>query len=207
MQGQEEAGGVPSSDAKKGAHPGHLTTNLLLLRPRPAAVPVTSSNKRRHAAVAAPLPAQAHARTLFWQRSRRNTPCPLASLYVSFLIENDYICGKAFYMENDIQALTELVKAFVDERDWDQFHNPKDLALALSIEASELNEAFLWKRAEDAKPEKVREELADVFIYALLLARKYGFDVSIIVKEKIAANAAKYPVEKSKGTAKKYNEL
>ena len=110
-------------------------------------------------------------------------------------------------MENDIQALTELVKAFVDERDWDQFHNPKDLALALSIEASELNEAFLWKRVEDAKPEKVREELADVFIYALLLARKYGFDVSTIVKEKIAANAAKYPVEKSKGTAKKYNEL
>jgi len=110
-------------------------------------------------------------------------------------------------MENDIQALTELVKAFVDERDWDQFHNPKDLALALSIEASELNEAFLWKKSDDAKPEKVREELADVFIYALLLARKYGFDVSIIVKEKIAANAAKYPVEKSKGTAKKYNEL
>jgi NTP pyrophosphatase (non-canonical NTP hydrolase) len=110
-------------------------------------------------------------------------------------------------MENDIQALTVLVKAFVDERDWDQFHNPKDLALALSIEASELNEAFLWKKAEDAKPEKVREELADVFIYALLLARKYGFDVSTIVKEKIAANAAKYPIEKSKGTAKKYNEL
>jgi NTP pyrophosphatase (non-canonical NTP hydrolase) len=110
-------------------------------------------------------------------------------------------------MENDIQALTALVKAFVDERDWDQFHNPKDLALALSIEASELNEAFLWKKAEDAKPEKVREELADVFIYALLLARKYGFDVSTIVKEKIVANAVKYPADKAKGTAKKYNEL
>ena len=110
-------------------------------------------------------------------------------------------------MENDIQALTAMVKAFVDDRDWDQFHNPKDLALALSIEASELNEAFLWKKAEDAKPEKVREELADVFIYALLLARKYGLDVPTIVKEKLAANGAKYPVEKAKGNAKKYNEF
>ena len=89
----------------------------------------------------------------------------------------------------------------------DQFHNPKDLALALSIEASELNEAFLWKKAEDAKPEKVAEELADVFIYALLLARKYGFDIPTIVKHKLASNAEKYPVEKAKGNAKKYNEF
>ena len=110
-------------------------------------------------------------------------------------------------MESDIQKLTELVKAFIDERDWDQFHNPKDLALALSIEAGELNESFLWKKAEDAKPEKVREELADVLIYALLLARKYNFDIPTIVKEKLAANAVKYPVEKAKGSAKKYNEL
>ncbi len=110
-------------------------------------------------------------------------------------------------METDIQELTALVKAFVDERDWDQFHNPKDLALALSIEAAELNESFLWKKAEDAKPEKVREELADVFIYALLLARKYNWNISNLVKEKLAINAAKYPVEKAKGSAKKYNEL
>lgn len=110
-------------------------------------------------------------------------------------------------MENDIQELTALVKAFVDDRDWDQFHNPKDLALALSIEAAELNESFLWKKAEDAKPEKVREELADVFIYALLLARKYNWDIPDLVKEKLAANAVKYPVEKAKGSAKKYNEL
>ena len=110
-------------------------------------------------------------------------------------------------METDIQKLTALVKAFVDDRDWDQFHNPKDLALALSIEAAELNESFLWKKAEDAKPEKVREELADVLIYALLLARKYNWDIPDLVKEKLAANAAKYPVEKAKGSAKKYNEL
>lgn len=110
-------------------------------------------------------------------------------------------------MENDIQELTALVKAFVDDRDWDQFHNPKDLALALSIEAAELNESFLWKKAEDAKPEKVREELADVFIYALLLARKYDWDIPALVREKLVVNAAKYPVEKAKGSAKKYNEL
>lgn len=110
-------------------------------------------------------------------------------------------------MENDIQALTAMVKAFVDDRDWDQFHNPKDLALALSIEAAELNEAFLWKKADEAKPEKVREELADVFIYALLLARKYNLDIPTIVKEKLAANASKYPVDKAKGNAKKYSEL
>ena len=110
-------------------------------------------------------------------------------------------------MENDIQELTALVKAFVDDRDWDQFHNPKDLALALSIEAAELNESFLWKKAEDAKPEKVREELADVFINALLLARKYDWDIPALVREKLVVNAAKYPVEKAKGSAKKYNEL
>ena len=110
-------------------------------------------------------------------------------------------------MQNDIRALTDLVKAFVEERDWNQFHNPKDLALALSIEAAELNEAFLWKKAEDAKPEKVAEELADVFIYALLMAAKCNLDVTQIVKEKIAENAAKYPVEKAKGSAKKYNEF
>ena len=110
-------------------------------------------------------------------------------------------------MENDIQALTEYVKAFIDERDWDQFHNPKDLSLALSIEAAELNECFLWKKSEDAKPDKVQEELADVLIYAILLARKYGWDIPTIVKEKLAANAIKYPVEKAKGNAKKYNEL
>lgn len=108
---------------------------------------------------------------------------------------------------SDLEALTHLVKEFVDARDWSQFHNPKDLALALSIEASELNESFLWKKPEEAKPEKVREELADVFIYGLLLAQKYDFDIPMIVKEKLAANAAKYPVEKSKGNAKKYNEF
>lgn len=106
-----------------------------------------------------------------------------------------------------MQDLTERLKQFRDERDWAQFHNPKDLALALSIEANELLEAYLWKSAEQADPAKVKEELADVFAFALLLADQYDFDVSEIVLDKMAQNAAKYPVAKSKGTAKKYTEL
>lgn len=104
----------------------------------------------------------------------------------------------------------EIIKAllkFRNERDWEQFHNPKDLALAISIEAGELLELFLWKQAEEANPEKVKEELADVFAFAFLLAEKYGFDVKEIVFEKIKKNGDKYPVNKAKGTAKKYDEL
>jgi len=107
----------------------------------------------------------------------------------------------------EIKNITEKLIAFRDERDWAQFHNPKDLAVALNIEAGELLEAFLWKNSIDADKEKVKEELADVFAYAFLIAAKYGFDVEEIVSEKINKNAAKYPVEKAKGTAKKYDEL
>lgn len=102
--------------------------------------------------------------------------------------------------------ISELL-AFRDARDWQQFHNPKDLALAISIEAGELLECFLWKGAEEAKLEKVKEELADIFAFAFLLADKYGFDVQEIVLEKLKKNAEKYPVEKAKGIATKYNEL
>lgn len=106
-------------------------------------------------------------------------------------------------MDELLQALLK----FRNERDWAQFHNAKDLALALNVEAGELLELYLWKDAQQANPEKVKEELADVFAYALLLADKYGFDVKEIVLEKIQKNAAKYPVDKAKGTAKKYDEL
>lgn len=99
------------------------------------------------------------------------------------------------------------IREFTEERDWDKFHNPKDLAIALSIEANELLEAFLWKTPSEAKREKVEEELADVFNYAFLLADKCGFDVATIIKKKIESNAHKYPVDKAWGTAKKYTEL
>ena len=106
--------------------------------------------------------------------------------------------------------IDEIINALIDfrnERDWEQFHNPKDLSLAINIEAGELLEIFLWKNAEDANKEKVREELADIFSFAFLLADKYDFDVKEIILDKIKVNSEKYPVNKAKGTAKKYDEL
>lgn len=108
---------------------------------------------------------------------------------------------------SDLEELRREVKQFTIDRDWDQFHNGKDLALALSIEASELLEAFLWKQPEEVKVEKVKEELADVVNYALLIADKYNLDLKQIVLEKLQRNAEKYPVEKAFGSAKKYDEL
>ena len=101
---------------------------------------------------------------------------------------------------NDLKEIINVLKKFRDERDWEQFHNPKDLAIALSIESNELLEQFLWKNPEDANRDKLKEELADVFAYAFLLADKLEFDVEKIVLEKIANNAEKYPVDKAKGT-------
>ena len=108
---------------------------------------------------------------------------------------------------NDIKEITEALLKFRNERDWEQFHNAKDLALALNIEAAELLEVFLWKDSDQADIDSVKEELADVFTFAFLLANKYDLDVKRIVLEKMEKNALKYPVEKSKGSAKKYTEL
>lgn len=108
---------------------------------------------------------------------------------------------------SDIQEIIEVLRKFRDERDWAQFHNAKDLALALNIEAGELLETFLWQSAEQADSDKVKEELADVFTFAFLLAEKYDFDVKQIVLEKMEKNALKYPIDKSKGSAKKYTDF
>jgi len=109
--------------------------------------------------------------------------------------------------KSDINEIMEQIVSFTKERDWDQFHNGKDLALALSIEAAELNEAFLWKKAEEVNIEKIKEELADIFNYAFLIANKYDLDIKKIISDKITNNANKYPIEKSKGSARKYTEL
>ena len=105
---------------------------------------------------------------------------------------------------SDIELIMKEIVRFTEDRDWDQFHNGKDLALALSIEASELNEAFLWKNPEEVNIEKVKEELADIMNYAFLIAHKYDMDIKEI---KLKRNGEKYPVNKAKGSAKKYNEL
>ena len=111
---------------------------------------------------------------------------------------------------SDLKELLSLLEKFRDERDWGQFHDSKNLALALSIEAAELNELFLWKKESESEAvdqERLREELADVFAYAIMLAGRHGLDVSEIVKEKIVKNALKYPVEQSKGKSNKYKVL
>ena len=120
--------------------------------------------------------------------------------------KNTYLCINPITM-TDIELIVEELRKFNQERDWDQFHNGKDLAIGLSVEASELLEAFLWKAPESVNPDKVREELADVLNYAFQMADKYNLDIKEIMLEKIRKNAAKYPVEKAKGSAKKYNEL
>ena len=108
---------------------------------------------------------------------------------------------------SDIKEITKALIKFRNERDWDQFHNPKDLAVALSIEASELLENFLWKSYEEADKEKVKEELADVFAYAIMLAGKHDLNIGEIIRDKIEKNRKKYPTDKAKGSAKKYDEL
>jgi NTP pyrophosphatase (non-canonical NTP hydrolase) len=111
---------------------------------------------------------------------------------------------------SEFKELLDVLEQFRDERDWGQFHDSKNLALALSIEAAELNELFLWKKddeAEQVDKERLREELADVFAYAIMLAGRHGLDISEIVKAKIVKNARKYPVEKSKGSSAKYGDL
>lgn len=108
---------------------------------------------------------------------------------------------------NDIQEITNSLIQFRNERDWKQFHNPKDLAIALNIETSELLELFLWKSSKEAEKNRIKEELADVFAYALLLADEYDFNVEQIILEKIKKNELKYPIDKAKGNSKKYTEL
>jgi NTP pyrophosphatase (non-canonical NTP hydrolase) len=110
----------------------------------------------------------------------------------------------------DLKEITQLLVNFRNERDWEQFHDAKNLAIALAIESAELNELFLWKTPEacdEVDRERISDELADVFVYALLLAERYNFDIREIILNKMKKNAEKYPVSKAKGNAKKYNEL
>jgi NTP pyrophosphatase (non-canonical NTP hydrolase) len=112
---------------------------------------------------------------------------------------------------NPIEEITHALVKFRDERNWRQFHNAKDLAMALSIEAAEMNELFLWKGTEqewnEVPQEELKDELADIFAFAFLIADKFNLDVKEIVMEKIRKNGQKYPVDKSYNSATKYNKL
>ena len=117
--------------------------------------------------------------------------------------------------ETRVADLKEMVKKFSAERDWDQFHNAKDLAVGIVTEASELLEMFRFKSEREVesilkdqkKAKEVQDELADVFYFALRLAQQYGIDVSTALRKKIDENASKYPVRRAKGSNKKYTEL
>ncbi len=119
-------------------------------------------------------------------------------------------------MAKNIQELQSILKTFYQERDWEKFHDPKSLCMALSAEVGELSEKFQWLTAEQAKSvmetsprtaQEIREEMADVFAYLITLAAKLGIDLIEASTAKIEQNRVKYPVEKSKGVSTKYNEL
>lgn len=117
------------------------------------------------------------------------------------------------YMSKDLDDLRDALRRFARERDWDQFHSPKNLASALVVEAAELLECFQWLTEEQSRAlsdddkRKVTEELADVFLYLIRLADKLDVDLLEGARDKIAKNAEKYPVEKARGNAKKYTDL
>jgi dCTP diphosphatase len=115
--------------------------------------------------------------------------------------------------EVSLKDLQAMIRKFVDDRDWDQFHNPKDLSISLSLEAAEVLEHFQWKNDEEMarhsieKKVEVGEELADVFYWVLLIANKLDINLVDAFEKKLAKNETKYPVEKAKGSHKKYTEL
>ena len=118
-------------------------------------------------------------------------------------------------MTTHVAELKEMVRRFSEERDWNQFHNAKDLAIGIVTEASELLETFRFKSEKEVEDlfsdqstaKDVRDELSDIFYFALRLAQKYGIDVSKSLEEKIKDNAKKYPIEKARGSNKKYTEF
>ena len=109
-----------------------------------------------------------------------------------------------------MKELMNRINQFRDDRDWRKFHNEKDLAISISLEASELLELFQWKNSEEvveSSLKEMKEELADVLIYSLMMADNLNLDVDDIIKNKLDLNERKYPIEKSRGSNKKYNEL
>ena len=109
-----------------------------------------------------------------------------------------------------MKELMNRINQFRDDRDWRKFHNEKDLAISISLEASELLELFQWKNSEEvveSSLKEIKEELADVLIYSLMMADNLNLDVEGIIKEKIEINTKKNPIELSKGNNKKYTEL
>ncbi len=118
-------------------------------------------------------------------------------------------------VDTPLQDIKDRVLAFAQERDWEQFHSPKNLSMAISAEAAELLEHFLWQSPEASRADmtdetlraKVEEELADIFIFAIEFANVTGINIAAIIEAKMALNAQKYPVDKAKGRSEKYTDL
>lgn len=116
-------------------------------------------------------------------------------------------------MNDDLRDLRDALRRFAAERDWDQFHSPKNLAAALSVEAAELLERFQWLTEDESRTldpgglAAVREEMADVMLYLIRLADKLEVDLIAAAREKIALNAGKYPVDRARGSSRKYTEI
>lgn len=116
-------------------------------------------------------------------------------------------------MSSDLQPLILALRDFAKERDWEQFHSPKNLASALSVEAAELLEHFQWLTEEqsrsltDGKKGEVAQELADVFLYLLQLSDKLGVNLLEAARAKLVANGQKYPADRARGSSKKYTEI
>ena len=104
----------------------------------------------------------------------------------------------------------KIIKEFIKQRDWEQFHDPKNLAISLSLESSEVLELFQWTKDNEINKNKVtnlKDELADVYYWLLLLADYYDIDIEDALEEKIKKNEKKYPIDKSKGSSEKYSEF
>lgn len=118
-------------------------------------------------------------------------------------------------LSTGLQEIKDRVLAFARERDWEQFHSPKNLSMAIAAEAAELMEHFLWQSPDQSRSdmeekhlrEKVEQELADIFIFAIEFANVTGMDIAAIIEEKMSRNAEKYPVNKARGRSEKYTEL
>lgn len=110
-------------------------------------------------------------------------------------------------VNSSLKPIIEALEVFREERDWKQFHKPKDLAMALSIEASELLECFLWKDISKANKDNIKDEVADIFSYLLYIASDLEIDLQEATLKKIKSNSEKYPISKSKGNSTKYTDL
>ncbi|CAM2851494.1 Putative pyrophosphatase [Hathewaya histolytica] len=134
------------------------------------------------------------------------------SLLVLYIKMNLGILIRIGVLQMSIEKLTEAIQQFNQERDWDKFHNLKDLAISISLESSELLECFQWKEVDykslnEEDKLKLKEEIADVAIYLLMFCNKANINLEEAIEEKIKKNSIKYPVDKFKGSSKKYNEI